>query len=249
MKVVVPAAGLGMRLRPLTGGSLSKEMLPLGGRPLIWHALREAASAGFESAIVVVSPGKEKLVSYLFSGDLPVPIALVTQPSPAGVGDAVLLAASVAGVPFGVLTPDDVTHSRVHWPRLQRAHAVLGGAAAICLRRVQPSTAHRFGIAACHAEGEFLRISGLVEKPLAGTAPSNLAIFGRYIVTRPVLDALEVLRGSVSGELELTDGLAAVVSSSPGVVGVPFRGRFYDNGTAAAYTSSVAEYAVRQVRS
>jgi UTP--glucose-1-phosphate uridylyltransferase len=240
MKVVIPAAGLGRRLRRVTGGS-PKEMLPLGGKPLIWHALREAASAGFESAIVVVSPGKDELVSYLGSDDLPLEAVLVVQVTPAGIGDAVLRAAEVAGAPLGVLTPDDVTHSRVHWPRLHRVHAV-EGAAAICLRPVPPETAHRFGIAACHPEGDFFRISALVEKPAPGTAPSNLAIFGRYIVTRPVLDALETLRGSVRGELELTDGLAEAANRAPGVVGVLFRGRAYDNGTADAYMNSIAEY-------
>ena len=86
----------------MTGGS-PKEMLPLGGKPLIWHALREAASAGFESAIVVVSPGKEELVSYLGSGDLPLETVLVVQATPAGFGDAVLRAAEVADAPLGVL--------------------------------------------------------------------------------------------------------------------------------------------------
>ena len=231
---------------PVTGGS-PKEMLPLGGKPLIWHALQEAARAGFESAIVVVSPGKDELVGYLGSDDLPLEAAMVVQETPAGIGDAVLRAADRAGAPLGVLTPDDVTRGRQHWPRLRRVNAI-AGAAAICLRRVPPETAHRFGIASTHSEGDFLRIRGLVEKPAPGTAPSNLAIFGRYIVTRPVLEALEALRGSVRGELELTDGLAAVVSRAPGVMGVLFEGRAYDNGTADAYLSSVAEYATRQRR-
>ncbi|TME21041.1 MAG: hypothetical protein E6I70_00165 [Chloroflexi bacterium] len=93
VNVVIPAAGLGRRLRPVTRGS-PKEMLPLGGRPLIWHALREAKTAGFLKAFVVVSPGKQDLIKYLESNDLPLDVAAVMQSEPAGVGDAVLRAES-----------------------------------------------------------------------------------------------------------------------------------------------------------
>lgn len=243
LNVVIPAAGLGERLRPITGGS-AKEMLPLGGRPLIWHGLREAKTAGFKTAFVVVSRSKPELIEYLDSDDLPIETVTVIQASPAGVGDAVLWAAESAEAPFGVLLPDDVTHSRTHWGRLRRVHETTG-AAAMCLRRVPPETAHRFGIASCRREGDLLRISFLVEKPPPGTAPSNLSIFGRYIVTRPVVSALAKLRNSTPGELQLTDGFAAELNRAPGVFGVLFSGRIYDNGTADEYRDSVAKYPAR----
>ena len=246
VNVVIPAAGLGTRLRPITGGS-PKEMLLLGGRPLIWHALREARSAGFTTAVVVVSQGKQELIEYLGSDDLPMKVVVVMQPTPAGVGDAVLCAAELAEAPFGVLLPDDVTHSRTHWRRLRHLHATTS-AAAICLRRVPPKTAHRFGIASIRHERDLLRISSLVEKPPAGTAPSDLSIFGRYIVTLPVVDALAKLRDSVPEELQLTDGLAAEVDRPPGVLGVIFGGLVYDNGTEEEYRNSLAKYPSRRAK-
>ena len=240
MNVVIPAAGLGRRLRPVTRGS-PKEMLPLGGRPLIWHALREAKTAGFLKAFVVVSPEKQDLIKYLESDDLPLDVAAVMQSEPAGVGDAVLRAAELAEAPFGVLLPDDVTQSRKHWDRLRDVHATTG-AAAMCLRRVPAEMAHRFGVASYRRENGLLRIRSLVEKPSPGTAPSNLAIFGRYIVTQAIVDALARLHESVRGELQLTDGFAAELDGRPGVFGVLFNARFYDNGTAEDYRTSVAAY-------
>jgi UTP--glucose-1-phosphate uridylyltransferase len=216
-------------------------MLPLGGKPLIWHGLREARDAGFESAIVVVSKSKAELTDYLDSDVLPLPVMTVMQDSPAGIGDAVLWAAELAGTPFGVLLPDDVTHVRTHWQRLRQVHESTG-AAAMCLRRVPLDTAHRFGIASCRPEGELLRIVSLVEKPPPGAAPSDLSIFGRYIVTSAVVNALAALRGSKSDELQLTDGFAAELGRPPGVLGVLFSGRIYDNGTAEEYRSSIAKY-------
>jgi UTP--glucose-1-phosphate uridylyltransferase len=82
----------------------------------------------------------------------------------------------------------------------------------------------------------------LVEKPPPGTAPSDLSIFGRYIVTRPVVEALAALRNSKPGELQLTDGFAEEVERRPGVMGVLFSGRVYDNGTAEEYRRSIARY-------
>jgi UTP--glucose-1-phosphate uridylyltransferase len=216
-------------------------MLPLGGRPLIWHALRESRNAGFEKAIVVLSPAKAELIEYLDSGDLPLAVVTVLQDRPAGIGDAVLLAAESGRAPFGVLLPDDVTHSRTHWDRLRHVHTTTG-AAAMCLRRVPPDTTQRFGIASCRREGDLLRIVSLVEKPPPGTAPSNLSIFGRYIVNRAVVQALAALRDTKPGELQLTDGFAAEVNRVPGVLGVLFSGRVDDNGTAEEYRSSIARY-------
>jgi UTP--glucose-1-phosphate uridylyltransferase len=216
-------------------------MLPLGGRPLIWHALRESRNAGFKKAIVVLSPAKAELIEYLDSGDLPLSVVTVMQDRPSGIGDAVLLAAESGRAPFGVLLPDDVTHSRTHWDRLRHVHTTTG-AAAMCLRRVPPDTTHRFGIASCSREGDLLRIVSLVEKPPPGTALSNLSIFGRYIVTRPVVEALAALRNSKPGELQLTDGFAAEVDRAPGVLGILFSGRVYDNGTAEEYRRSMARY-------
>src|ERR1700737_467290 len=143
MKVIIPAAGLGTRFAPMQL-SIPKELLPLGGSPLIGHALAEAARAGFESAIVVVSPTKHQLRDYLAQSGHPIPIEILTQPLPMGIGDAVLL--GWRDEPVGVLLPDDVVLETAHWRDLIARHQE-DGAAALCVRPGPREERRRIGVA------------------------------------------------------------------------------------------------------
>jgi UTP--glucose-1-phosphate uridylyltransferase len=116
------------------------------------------------------------------------------------------------------------------------------GAAALCVRSVEWEETHRFGIAVCEPEGDHLRVHELVEKPPSGSAASNLSIFGRYIVTGAVLEALSKLSATTRGELQLTDGFAAAIDSPAGVVAVEFSDEIYDCGTPDEYGRSLARY-------
>jgi UTP-glucose-1-phosphate uridylyltransferase len=233
VKVIIPAAGLGRRFSS-EGFETPKELLPLGGKPLIAYALTEAASAGFESAIVVVSPTKRRLQEYLAGEDLPLPIEIVIQTQAKGLGDAVLRA--WPGQPAGVMTPDDVVLDAGHWRDLIALHRQ-AGAATLCVRPVPFEATSRFGIAECDQD----RVLRLVEKPPAGSSTSNLAIFGRYVVTEAVVAGIRAQR--VDGELELTDGFAAAVETPPGVRAVRFEGQIYDCGTPAEYAASRSRFA------
>ena len=232
MRVIIPAAGLGTRFAGLNLG-IPKELLPLGGTPVIGHALAEAARAGFESALVVVSPAKVQLRTFLLDNQLPLPVEVVIQPKPLGIGDAVLRCWE--GDPTAVLLPDDVVRSSQHWADLIRVHRI-GGAATLCVRQVPWEDTGRFGIAECDGD----RVIGLVEKPAPGSATSNLAIFGRYIVTEPVVAGLRSSRQA--GELQLTYGFATASDGEPGVRVVVFRDEIYDCGTPAEYAASVARF-------
>lgn len=225
MKVVIPAAGAGKRFAS-QGFTSPKELLPLGGRPLIAHALLEAKRAGFESALVVVAPAKESLIQYLVTASLPLPVEMVVQPLPAGIGDAVVRC--WRGEPFGVLLPDDVVLETKHWTDLLETHRRTG-AAALCVRPVAPETVGRFGIAECAGD----RVVRLLEKPAPGTTTSTLAIFGRYIANEAVVEATKNI--PVNGELELTYGFAGAIATPSGVRAVHFGGRTYDCGTPADY--------------
>lgn len=266
---VVPAAGLGRRFLPLSR-VVAKELLPLGRRPLIHHALDELERAGFTSATIVTSPCKPGLRAY-FERDEELERGLadrgdgaglaqlreaagiaerldlrfVEQRTPAGLGDAVLCAAARVEEPFAVLLPDDVIPGAGHWRRLLDLHAGTG-AACFCVRPVPVETAHRFGIAVCMAEpGDgWLRVERLVEKPPPGMVPSNLSVVGRYVVTSDVLDGLERLgRATRPGcELQLTDGFAALLGRSLPVMAVPFAGELFDSGTPEDYARSAARY-------
>ena len=215
------------------GLDIPKELLPLGGRRLIAHALAEAARAGFESAIVVLSPAKHQLHKYFADEVPPLPVEVVIQPHAMGIGDAVRR--SWPGEPVGVLLPDDVVLETDHWRDLIALHRQ-DGAATLCVRPVPIETTSRFGIAECDQD----RIVRLVEKPPPGTSTSNLAIFGRYVVTGPVVAGLRAWQGD--GEVELTYGFAAAIEASPGVRAVSFSGDVYDCGTPAAYAASAARF-------
>jgi UTP--glucose-1-phosphate uridylyltransferase len=283
MQVVIPAAGLGSRFLPITH-VVPKELLPLGEWPLLHHALREAEAAGFEQATVVIAPEKSAIRRY-FEPDpglerllesredyqglrrlrsatglaLRMHLRFVQCP-PTGIGGAVLAAAD-AGIaaPFAVLLPDDVVPTVRHWRQLIRLHRETG-AAVIAVREVDWSQTDRFGIAECDPEDGHLRVRGLVEKPAITEAPSNLSIFGRYIITEPVLRALRELAtertsssslagegrgGGVPRELQLTDGLGAVVEQTPGVIAIEFTDTAYDCGTPPAYAVSMGRYQTR----
>ncbi len=228
MKVVIPAAGLGKRF--LAGGINSpKELLPLGGQPLIGHALSEALRAGFEGAVVVVSPAKKGLRDYLAGSIHPLPVEVVLQPEPRGIGDAVLRC--WRGESIGVLLPDDVVIDGEHWDKLVGLSAQ-SGAATLCVRPVPRATVGRFGI----VEREGNRVLRLFEKPSPGATASNLAIFGRYVVTESVIAGLTA--SHAPGELELTYGFASALNSPAGVRTVDFAADIYDCGTPAEYAAS-----------
>jgi UTP--glucose-1-phosphate uridylyltransferase len=233
MKVIIPAAGLGTRFSS-QGFQTPKELLPLGGKPLIYHALAEGARAGFDGAIVVVSRTKHQLQEFLASHPLPLPVEIVIQPEPKGVGDAVLR--GWPGEPVAVLLPDDVVLETAHWTDLLALNRH-DGAATLCVRSVPHETTSRFGIAECDQD----RVVHLVEKPPSGTTDSNLAIFGRYVVTEPVITGLRAPR--TGAEAELTHGFEHAIQAPPGVRAVRFQSEIYDCGTPAEYSASQARFA------
>jgi UTP--glucose-1-phosphate uridylyltransferase len=232
MKVAIPAAGRGSRFAAehLT---VPKELLPLGGIPVLGHALMESARAGFDSAVVVIAPSKEQIRRYLAEVASPLPVEVVEQPEPLGIGDAVLRC--WAGEPLGVLLPDDVVLETAHWKRLTEAHKK-DGAAALCVRPVAREHVGRFGIVECDGD----RVTALFEKPRPDATSSDLAILGRYIVTGPVIRGLQ--RSRSGAELELTFGLEAAVESPPGVRAVRFEGEIYDCGTPSEYARALSRF-------
>jgi UTP--glucose-1-phosphate uridylyltransferase len=270
MRVVIPAAGLGTRFLPLTR-AIPKELLLLGEWPVIHHALMEAERAGFESAIIVISPAKRAIRTYFEPApELERELAergnrdglerlwaaqsiaqrmkvVFVEAWTRGPGQAVLLSHGLTGEEtFAVLLPDDVVPGVAHWRAL---HAVWrdSGASVLSLRQVNPAEASRFGIAVCEPGGPSLRVRDLVEKPAPGRISSSLRVFGRYIVTRPVLEALQDRLLKTSGELQLTEGYAQVLETPPGVLAVEFSGETYDCGTPSEYAQAVSQYRLAAV--
>lgn len=231
MRVIIPAGGRGSRFAHLNLG-MPKEMLPLGGRPLIAYAIEEAARGGFSEVAVVISPGKADLRKFLDQGRFSIPVLIRIQPEPLGIGDAVLRAWD--GEPVGVLLPDDIVLDSRHWADLLRVHRE-SRSAALCVRPIDKAVAHRFGIVVSQGS----RVTALVEKPV-GRPPSNQAVFGRYVVTDAVVAGLRAWRGD--GELQLTYGFQAALQTGTRVIAVPFDASFYDCGTPEEYKRSQAAW-------
>lgn len=265
LKAVFPVAGLGTRFLPATK-SIPKEIMTLVDRPLIQYAIDEARAAGIKEFIFVTSRGKSALEDYfdvapelesslrkagkdqllevlkdtnMDSGA----IAYIRQNRPQGLGHAVWCARRLIGnEPFAVLLPDDVIAAEK--PCLQQmveAYAETGGNM-VAAMEVAPEKASSYGVLDIGNDmGSIVEAKGMVEKPPLGTAPSNLAVIGRYILSPDVLTNLNKIKQGVGGEIQLTDAIAEEIGKSK-VFGYRFRGQRYDCGSKAGFLQATVAF-------
>jgi UTP--glucose-1-phosphate uridylyltransferase len=220
---VVPVAGRGTRLRPATR-ALPKEMLPVGGKPVVQHIIEELVANGIDRVVFVTAPGKEAIEAH-FEGEYPgITFSSVVQPAPRGLGDAVLTAeALVADRPFAVALGDAILGTRETPPvvgLLGRALVDADAACVIAVRDVPRSLTGRFGIVVADdaPPGRPARVRAIVEKPSPAQAPGTLAVSARYAMTPAIFDALRRTPIGPAGELELTDAIARLVQSGAKVL-------------------------------
>ena len=265
-KAVFPVAGLGTRFLPATK-SIPKEIMTLVDRPLIQYAIDEARAAGIKEFIFVTSRGKSALEDYFDNAPeleselrrkgktelLEVlkdtnmdsgAIAYVRQNRPMGLGHAVWCARRLIGdEPFAVLLPDDVIAAEK--PCLQQmveAYAETGGCM-VAAMEVPPAKASSYGVLdIAEDRGAIVRAKGMVEKPKAEDAPSNLAVIGRYILSPQILVNLNRMKQGAGGEVQLTDAIAEEVDSKAGVHGFRFRGLRYDCGSKAGFLQATVAF-------
>ncbi|MFI6682305.1 UTP--glucose-1-phosphate uridylyltransferase GalU [Streptomyces sp. NPDC050485] len=262
-KAVIPAAGLGTRFLPATKAT-PKEMLPVVDKPAIQYVVEEAVAAGLSDVLMVTGRNKraledhfdrnhelesaltrkgdaDRLAKVRESSDL-ASVHYVRQGDPKGLGHAVLCAAPHVGdEPFAVLLGDDLIDARDDLlSRMVEVQERQGGSV-IALMEVDPEQIHLYGCAAVEttAESDVVRVTGLVEKPEASEAPSNLAIIGRYVLDPAVFDVLRTTAPGRGGEIQLTDALNRLDT----VHGVVFKGRRYDTGDRADYLRSIVRLA------
>lgn len=259
-KAVITAAGWGTRFLPITK-SQPKEMLPLVDKPVIQYAVDEAIASGIEQIIVVTAQGKHSIEDYfdhsweleqyleqrgetgLLNQVLQVSemadICYIRQKTQLGLGHAVLTARDmVADEPFALILPDDVCLGKE--PLLKQMLEVYDAheSSIIAVREVSQEETGRFGIIRPKKMADRLyKILGLVEKPPAGEAPSNLAIVGRYILKPQVFDELKATPPGRNGEIQLTDGLQRLLKKQP-IYGYQFEGSLYDTGTPQEWLKS-----------
>jgi UTP--glucose-1-phosphate uridylyltransferase len=273
-KAVVPAAGLGTRMLPATK-VLPKEMLPVAGIPLIQYVIEEVATSGIESVILVVR-NQKSLVQSHFERDLALEASLesrhlpaaaeavrrlkdmanlqyVEQHQPLGLADAICCARPLIGdEPFLVLLPDVIVVNGDPAARqMIRAHASHGGSV-VAIREVEPWEVDRHGIVEVEhstsaASGATVRITGLVEKPSLGAAPSRLGVFGRYVLEPTIWEAIERTNPDARGEIQLTDALNLLCKHNS-LFGLYFEGYHYDAGDPFGYFRANVDLSLRDPR-
>ena len=220
MKAIIPAAGLGTRMRPLTF-TRPKPVLRVAGEPIIHHAIQTLRDAGIESVGVVVSDITRDEIAHVTEQISDMDISLINQHQQLGLGHAVLTAREWVGEDnFCVYLGDNLFEGGVA-PYVQRFQE-LQPEALIALVKVADPTA--FGVA--EMEGE--RIVRLVEKPK--NPPSNLAVAGFYCFTPRLFDVLEHLQPSARGEYEITDAIQALIEAEQPVIGQQVEGWWKDTG-------------------
>jgi UTP--glucose-1-phosphate uridylyltransferase len=267
-KAIFPVAGLGTRFLPATK-SIPKEIMTLVDRPLIQYAIDEARAAGIKEFIFVTSRGKGALEDYfdhaptleqelrqkgkddlleiltgtnMDSGA----IAYIRQHKALGLGHAVWCARRLIGnEPFAVVLPDDVIAAEK--PCLQQmveAYDETGGNI-VATMEVPPEKASSYGVLDVHKDmGQLVKVKGLVEKPPADQAPSNLAVIGRYILNPSVLRSLDQMKLGSGGEIQLTDAVANEVLGEPGVYGYRFQGQRFDCGSKSGFLQATVAFAL-----
>lgn len=265
-KAIFPVAGLGTRFLPATK-SVPKEIMTLVDRPLIQYAIDEARAAGIKEFIFVTSRGKGALEDYfdhapqleqelerkgktdllnalqntnMDSGA----IAYVRQHRALGLGHAVWCARRlISNEPFAVILPDDVIAGEK--PCLQQmveAYQETGGNM-VAAMEVPPEKTSSYGVLDVEEDmGAMVRVRGMVEKPKAGTAPSNLAVIGRYILAPQVLDNLNDMKEGAGGEIQLTDAIAQQIASNAGVYGYRFQGQRFDCGSKSGFLQATVAF-------
>lgn len=265
-KAIFPVAGLGTRFLPATK-SIPKEIMTLVDRPLIQYAIDEARAAGIKEFIFVTSRGKSALEDYFdHSPELESElrkkgktdlldilkdtnmdsgaIAYVRQNRPMGLGHAVWCARRLIGnEPFAVLLPDDVIAAdRPCLQQMVEMHAETGGCM-VAAMEVPMSKTSSYGILdIAEDQGSIVRVKGMVEKPDAADAPSNLAVIGRYILTPRVLTNLNRMKQGAGGEIQLTDAIAEEADGKSGVFGLRFRGQRYDCGSKIGFLQATVAF-------
>lgn len=267
-KAVLPVAGLGTRFLPATK-AMPKEMLTVVDRPLIQHVVDEARAAGIEHFIFVTGRNKSIIEDHfdrqfeletvlrergktaeldMLETDIPGPgqTSFTRQQSPLGLGHAVWCARDlIGGEPFALLLPDVLVQAagKSCLAQMNEVYEAKGGNV-VALEEVPENETHSYGVVSVgESDGKAITITGMVEKPPAGTAPSNLIIMGRYILQPNIFDILEKQERGAGGEIQLTDAMITLLATQP-FHGVQYEGRSFDCGSKVGFLAANLAFAL-----
>ncbi|MBT2680361.1 UTP--glucose-1-phosphate uridylyltransferase GalU [Bacillus sp. ISL-35] len=267
-KAIIPAAGLGTRFLPATK-AMPKEMLPIVDKPTIEYIVEEAVASGIEDIIIVTGKGKRAIEDHfdiahelernlLEKGKLDLlervqhpsklaDIHYIRQKEPKGLGHAVWCARNFIGdEPFAVLLGDDIVQSETPClkqliTQYEETHSSIIG-----VQRVPDEETHRYGIIDPSAQdGRRYHVQNFVEKPPSGTAPSNLAIIGRYILNPEIFKFLDLQKVGAGGEVQLTDSIQQL-NQIQRVFAYEFEGNRYDVGEKLGFVQTTIDFALQR---
>lgn len=266
-KAIIPAAGLGTRFLPATK-AMPKEMLPIVDKPTIQYIVEEAVSAGIEEIIIVTGKGKRaiedhfdshfelehklmennklKLLEEVKKTSTLVDIHYIRQGEPKGLGHAIWCARKFIGnEPFAVLLGDDIVQSKQPCIGQLMEQFMQVQSAIVGVQEVPYEETSRYGIIAPGNQfGRRYEVKEMVEKPAKGTAPSNLAILGRYILTPEIFTILDQHAVGAGGEIQLTDAIQ-VLNEQQSVYAYNFEGKRHDVGEKLGFIMTTLEFAMQ----
>ena len=264
-QAIIPLAGLGTRLLPLTS-ILPKELLPINGKPGLEYILDECINAGIKEIIFIIS-NKKKIIKKYFYNDkfykkiiknkkdkrlkfeynkilkYKKKIKFVYQNKPLGTGDAVLKTKNlISGSHFLILFPDDLIIKKNCSKEMISLHKKFKCSimASIKVKRQDVSRWGVFSIKKKLNRRNFI-INDVIEKPSQKNAPSNNAVIGRYILPKDIFKKLEIQKKGVGGEIHITDSIRELIKSDYNFIGHNFAGKYLDCGTMKGYINSSLE--------
>lgn len=268
-KAVFPAAGLGTRFLPATK-AIPKEMLCLVDKPLIQYGVEEAVAAGCTEIILVSSRGKAcmedhfdrapeleaslaaknktALLEVARSVSKLAKITVTRQAEALGLGHAVLMAKELVGdEPFCVILPDDIVDAKTACMKQMVEAYEETGCSIIGSEIVEGAAISAYGCLAVTPDAKnprLLQISDMVEKPKPEEAPSQNAIIGRYLLTPRIFEMLEKITPGAGGELQLTDGIKALLQHEK-VYGFTYEGKRHDAGDKLGFLKATVEFGLK----
>ncbi|WP_203332280.1 UTP--glucose-1-phosphate uridylyltransferase GalU [Planococcus beigongshangi] len=267
-KAIIPAAGLGTRFLPATK-AMPKEMLPIVDKPTIQYIVEEAIASGIEDIIIVTGKGKRAIEDHfdhafeleetlLRKGKTDmldsvlqtssVEIHYIRQKQPLGLGHAIWSARKFIGdEPFAVLLGDDIVENDAEPGLLQLVDQFnKTGQSVIGVKQVSEEDTQRYGIIDPGAiDGKLIDVNKFVEKPEPGTAPSNYAIMGRYVLTPEIFKFLAEQEPGAGGEIQLTDAIQKL-NEVHSVSAYEFDGRRFDVGEKFGFIETTIEFALKR---
>ncbi|MFJ8259755.1 UTP--glucose-1-phosphate uridylyltransferase GalU [Peribacillus asahii] len=265
-KAIIPAAGLGTRFLPVTK-AMPKEMLPIVDKPTIQYIVEEAVASGIEDIIIVTGKGKRSIEDHFdnafelennlmeknkfellekVQASSKVDIHYIRQKEPKGLGHAVWCARKFIGnEPFAVLLGDDIVQAETPCLKQLINEYDKTLSSVIGVQTVSEEETHRYGIVDPSSQiGRRYEVHNFVEKPAKGTAPSNLAIMGRYIFTPEIFLFLEKQEKGAGGEIQLTDAIQKL-NEIQRVFAYDFEGKRYDVGEKLGFILTTIEFALK----